>query len=54
VQWEYKTYTIRNAFPNKAQLDQFGEDGWELINLFDTGVNVHAYFKRPRQEIDAP
>ncbi len=49
TKWEYATVPI---IPHAAQeiLNQWGEDGWELVTVFsppDVG-GVVAYFKRPK------
>ena len=63
MRWEYKTIKIaatgfaggkldENAFT--AHLNELGDQGWELVNAFDTNMNagatrdVIAVFKRPR------
>ena len=67
MQWEYKT--MRLALPVsdyreskveevlnqlEPQLNEFGEQGWELVSALDTEVLgytkfIVAIFKRPRQ-----
>ncbi len=58
-QWEYKIINIRSENyrldPAAARdLDQLGEQGWELVSItsvnFKTGAtdNVAMVFKRPR------
>lgn len=51
TKWEYASVPV---VPHVAKeiLDNWGEDGWELVTVFtppDVG-GVVAYFKRPRQE----
>ncbi len=46
--WEYLTAPVM-VHNTKAILDNFGADGWELIQIVvmaDSG-NLVAYFKRP-------
>lgn len=47
--WEYATapLLIHNT---KAILDNWGEDGWELVTVIPgpEGQGLVAYFKRPR------
>ena len=50
TQWEYLTapLLIHNT---KAILDNFGRDGWELVQV-TTGMSAEqlvAWFKRPRR-----
>ena len=52
--WEYASVPI---IPHAAQeiLNQWGEDGWELVTVFsppDVG-GVVAYFKRPKTPTEA-
>ena len=51
TKWEYFTapLLIHNT---KAILDNFGEDGWELVTVLPgpTGENHVGYFKRPKAE----
>ena len=47
--WEYLTapVIIHNT---KAILDNFGEDGWELVQIVEgPGGGLVAYFKRPKE-----
>ena len=48
TKWEYLTapLIIHNT---KAILDNFGEDGWELVQMVPgmNPENLVAYFKRP-------
>lgn len=48
TQWEYLTapLLIHNT---KAILDNFGRDGWELVQVVNgpDGSSLVAYFKRP-------
>lgn len=49
-QWEYMTapLIIHNT---KAILDNFGDDGWELVTVIPgpDGNGLVAYLKRPKQ-----
>jgi hypothetical protein len=49
TKWEYLTapLIIHNT---KAILDNFGEDGWELVQIVPgpDGQGLVAYFKRPK------
>jgi hypothetical protein len=33
-QWEYKTMSAAEPTANKAQLDEFGMDGWLLVQVY--------------------
>lgn len=45
TKWEYKRNT-RNGVMTTSELNEYGEDGWELISISKVGtVNVHI-FKR--------
>jgi len=59
MRWEYKIINIRSENyrldPNKVnQLDDLGDEGWELVGLtsvnFKTGAtdNIAMVFKRPK------
>jgi hypothetical protein len=59
VRWEYRIINIRSENyrldPNyTSQLDELGEEGWELVSItainFKTGATDHIgmVFKRPR------
>jgi hypothetical protein len=61
TKWEYKIINIRSENyrldPNSAsQLNQLGEEGWELVSItsvnFKTGAtdNIAMVFKRPVAE----
>jgi hypothetical protein len=60
VRWEYRIINIRSENyrldPNYTnQLDELGEDGWELVSItainFKTGATDHIgmVFKRPKE-----
>lgn len=47
-QWEYLTAPVM-IHNTKAILDNFGSDGWELVQIVTMlDGNFVAYFKRPR------
>ena len=48
--WEYATVPLI-VHATKQILDQWGEDGWELVQVIEGpgGQGVVAYLKRPRQ-----
>ena len=51
VQWEYATVPLI-VHATKQILDQWGEDGWELVQVVpgpEGSINLVAYMKRPRQ-----
>ena len=47
--WEYATVPLM-IHATKQILDQWGEDGWELVQVVPgpDGVNLVAYLKRPK------
>ncbi|MGH1561155.1 DUF4177 domain-containing protein [Mumia sp. DW29H23] len=48
TQWEYMTAPVL-VHSTKAILDNFGRDGWELVQIVPgmNPENLVAYFKRP-------
>ena len=48
-QWEYATVPLV-VHATKQILDQWGEDGWELVQVVPgpDGQGLVAYFKRPK------
>lgn len=48
-QWEYATVPLI-IHATKQILDQWGEDGWELVQVVTgpDGTNLVAYLKRPK------
>jgi len=49
TKWEYFTAPVL-VHSTKQILDNFGEDGWELVQVVPgmNPENLVAYFKRPR------
>lgn len=49
IKWEYVTVALL-THATKQILDQWGEDGWELVSVLPgpTGEQLVAYMKRPR------
>ncbi|HEY3608547.1 MAG TPA: hypothetical protein VGL06_13650 [Pseudonocardiaceae bacterium] len=47
--WEYATVPLL-IHATKAILDQWGEDGWELVQVLPgpSGEQLVAYLKRPK------
>ncbi|MEO8750396.1 MAG: hypothetical protein ABI384_08355 [Allobranchiibius sp.] len=46
--WEYATVPLI-VHATKQILDQWGEDGWELVQVLQgEGGNLVAYLKRPK------
>jgi hypothetical protein len=45
--WEYATVPLI-VHATKQILDQWGEDGWELVQVVNNDGNLVAYLKRPR------
>ena len=49
TKWEYATVPLL-THATKQILDQWGEDGWELVQVVagPDGTNLVAYLKRPK------
>ena len=49
TRWEYlRTQVDANKIKDiDPQIDQFGRQGWELVNAVFTQSYVHFWFKRP-------
>ncbi|CRK61039.1 FIG011121: hypothetical protein [Alloactinosynnema sp. L-07] len=49
TKWEYATVPLL-IHATKQILDQWGEDGWELVTVLPgpTGESLVAYLKRPK------
>jgi hypothetical protein len=49
VKWEYATVPLL-THATKQILDQWGEDGWELVTVLPgpTGEQLVAYLKKPQ------
>lgn len=49
TKWEYVTVALL-THATKQILDQWGEDGWELVSVVPgpTGEQLVAYMKRPK------
>jgi hypothetical protein len=48
--WEYLTAPLI-VHNTKAILDNFGADGWELVQVVEgPGGGLVAYFKRPKEQ----
>ncbi|MDX1889794.1 DUF4177 domain-containing protein [Mycolicibacterium sp. 050158] len=49
TRWEYVTVALL-THATKQILDQWGEDGWELVSVVPgpTGEQLVAYMKRPK------
>lgn len=48
IKWEYFIFASDSQV-TKAQLDSFGNQGWELVTINAHGT-IFAIFKRPVQE----
>jgi len=49
VKWEYYFYSVgmeRDERNIKEALDELGEDGWELVTVYQSGLRVFV-LKRP-------
>ena len=47
-QWEYKVETLISITLSERDLNDFGEDGWELVGIYKDSGFSYAVFKRPR------
>lgn len=57
AKWEY-TMTVQPGLINVAELNDYGDQGWELVSLTISGPHEPAIswlcvFKRPAQSADA-
>lgn len=43
--WEYTTFSSEQPI-RSAQIDSYGADGWELVDVYVRMDAVHAVFKR--------
>ena len=52
--WEYLVVRIKTAKLNEAEqiLNDWGEEGWELVSVSWHTVWSIAYFKRSKEKID--
>jgi hypothetical protein len=47
TKWEYQVAPVLNHVAGQI-LNNFGQDGWELVTITDNGSgNLVGYFKRP-------
>lgn len=47
--WEYKIHEFNGLFVyklRKFELDEFGKNGWELVQIVQEEDKTYAYFKR--------
>ena len=51
TKWEYSTVPLL-SHATKQSLDQWGEDGWELVAVLPgpTGEQMVAYMKRAKED----
>lgn len=48
MSWEYATAPLIEHATQEI-LNQWGEDGWELVNVVPQPQGLIAYFKRPKE-----
>jgi hypothetical protein len=54
AQWEYSVYQSRRQFATRGvigkidEVDQFGQQGWELVSVFESEGTWTYWFKRPK------
>ena len=52
-QWEYTSLNVENGITGVKQLNELGEQGWEVIDGVKTGTCA-TYLKRPKKSKKAP
>ena len=48
-QWEYKTIWVSSVQFSEDDLNEAGELGWELVNIYRENSWFYAVFKRPKE-----
>jgi hypothetical protein len=54
LRWEYSVYQSRKEFARRGvigkvdEVDQFGQQGWELVSVFESDGTWTYWFKRPK------
>jgi hypothetical protein len=49
AKWDYAVIPLKgDEGSQKKTLEMYGEQGWELVNIVETGVQLLAYFKRQK------
>jgi len=49
MSWEYTALVLDRADPIVQELNRFGDEGWEVIQIEDDFENRVVYFKRPKE-----
>ena len=48
VTWEYKTVGLSASYPVEKELNGFGAQGWELVDVSEVGGVKYYFFKRAK------
>lgn len=48
TKWEYKVETVPNMFVCEQKLAEHGENGWELVSVFESQRFYKIFLKRQK------
>ena len=51
IRWEYKLVEYSDRFLHEKQLNELGEEGWELCGVMLDQYMRRYYFKRSKPEV---
>jgi hypothetical protein len=46
--WEYKVFIFPQPYAEENRLNEFGAQGWELVDVTEIGGTKVSFFKRPK------